>query len=176
MFFKKKMQSRVIERLEKRFSSEFIPLRSARKIILLMESDAENIDQALDYTTSLLKERGIEWVSVVVERANKRSHDFSQKEGCVLIKQKDTTYFGLPKGLDKINEINTVYDILIDFTEEYDFTSFYISLVVEAKFKVGRYTSESTPYDFIARAEDNSAIQYVKQVVHYLESIKPAKL
>ncbi len=175
MFFKKKMQNRVIERLAKRLSSEFMPIGSARKVIFLIESDTENVELAADYLTDLLKKRGIEWVGIVVERANKKSMDFSEKEGYIIVRHKDLSYFGLPRGLDKMDEIKNRYDILIDFSEQYDFTSLYISLVIDAKFKVGRYSGDDSPYDFVARAEDNSSLQYIKQVVHYLESIKPSK-
>ena len=176
MFFKKKMQNRVIERLAKRLSSEFVPFDSARKVIFLLESDTENVELAADYLTDLLKKRGVEWIGIVVERANKKSVDFSQKEGYIIIRHKDLTYFGLPSGVDKMDEIKNRYDILIDLSEQYDFTSFYISLLIDARFKVGRYSGESSPYDFIAQAEDSSSIQYIKQVVRYLESIKPARI
>ena len=177
MFFKKRLQSRVLERLEKRASSIFVPLQNAKKIIFLIESDEDLIENSADFLIVALEERGIQWQCVVIDKGGKKSVDFSQKERFLSLTLKDLNFFGLPKGLSSIEEFKYEYDILIDMSAQFDFTSNYLSRYINAKFKVGRYSNgDDSSYDFIAKTTDNSSLQFVKQVIFYLESIKPAKL
>lgn len=177
MLFKKRLQNRALERLQKRAPANFMPIGNAHRVAFILESDEEGIEESVDYLINQLIDRGIEWIGLVVERQNKRSVDFSQKGNFIIIRKADLTYYGLPKSIEKNEQLNEKFDILIDITANYEFTAHYISRYIEATFKVGRYSSESdSAYDFIAKATDDTPLHYIKQVIHYLESIKPARL
>jgi len=177
MLFKKRLQNRAVKRLKKRAPSNFMPIGNAHRVAFILESDEEGIEESVDYLVKELIDRGIKWIGMVVERHNKRSVDFSHRGDFIIIRNTDLTYYGLPKSIDKIEQLNEKFDILIDISANYEFTTHYISRYIDATFKVGRYSSESdSAYDFIAKAADDNPLQYIKQVIHYLESIKPARL
>jgi hypothetical protein len=99
MLFKKRLQNRALERLQKRAPANFMPIGNAHRVAFILESDEEGIEESVDYLINQLIDRGIEWIGLVVERQNKRSVDFSQKGNFIIIRKADLTYYGLPKSI-----------------------------------------------------------------------------
>ena len=175
MFFKKKLQMKAIGRLPKRGVSCFTPFNKAKSVVFIFDPDETGIEDAINYLEEILKGRGINWKGIILDKSNKRGADFSSRTDFILVSKKEIGFNGVPRNIEKLFPADTEYDILLDFSTENEFTSSYISRFVSAKFKIGRYCSgDDSPFDFITKTSDQTPLSFLKQTIHYLESIKPA--
>ena len=80
-----------------------------------------------------------------------------------------------PKGVEVENFCNEKFDILIDLTRNFAVPLRYVLVKSKAKLKIGRYSEENEKYyDFMVDvSEDTSVSEYIKQVNHFLNNVKP---
>lgn len=175
MFFKKKLQKRALERLPQRGASCFTPFSKADSVVFIFDPDETGIEEAVCHLEEILKGRGIRWRGVILDKGNNKGVEFSNKTDFILLSKRDLGFYGMPRNIDKLFPADSEYDLLLDFSIDYEFTSSFISRFISAKFKIGRYCSgDDSPFDFITKTSDPTPLNFLKQTIHYLESIKPA--
>lgn len=99
------------------------------------------------------------------------TENFLPKLSYDFIYHKDINWFGKPSGVYTEEFLNTDYDILIDVSNDMDYTSEYLFVLSIAKLKVG-YSDNSDV--IIERDEKKGLKEYLENISHYLSILKRA--
>lgn len=176
MFFKNKFQKKALDKLPKREGAPcFLSFNEAKTVIFIFDLEEDKIIEAVAFLENMLNNIGAEWKGVAFQKNSKSVNVFKNRNGYSVITDKDLNYYGAPKFPEKFLPVDIDYDILIDFSKSFDFTTNFVSSLVSARFKIGRYSlGDDSPYDFVAKTSEVAPLAFLKKAIHYVESLKPA--
>ena len=134
----------------------------------------EQTHKAVKYFIEYLKERKIEYKGLAINFNPGKYPETVLDSNIKLISKGDLSSIGVPdpRSIEKV--ISDKIDLYLDFCFEYNFTHDYIARSSKAPFKVGHFDSDYHTFDLIVRSADveNTPLDYIKHVIHYLSSIK----
>lgn len=174
MFFKQTLQKRLISRLTKERKVKFISFSDARRVGFIFQNNIDGNFEEIEKFIAFLLEKHITFYGIAIFNIKQKNKTSFKNERVIQLESVDLKYSGVPKSHKIANFIKNEFDILIDFTPEYNFTSHYLSVISKAQFKIGRYSFENTPYDFVLEQSENKNIDdFMKRLLFYFNSIRP---
>jgi hypothetical protein len=174
MFFKKTFQKRALAKLDTKRDVVFMPVYNAKKVTIIYSLEEEGIGEAIDFLTSFLEEKKIAFEGVAINLGKNITDPSTLKNGITLVDKKSVNNYGLPLSEIRIPFGGECSDLLFDFAAGYNFTQDYIVKICSSKFKTGRSNYDNNPFDFVAGSVEGTPLNFVKHVINYLTSIKPA--
>ena len=149
-------------------------LQKAKSIGLTsVVASKKELDNIKVFYKKLLSE-GID-ISVVCYIPEKKPDDFylSDKQ-FNFFHDKDLDFFYRLKKQEAIDFQNTDFDILIDINDANKWYPMHqLISKSKAKFKVGRFTTNNSPFDLMINIKESDEISYYfEQVLYYLEKFK----
>ena len=93
------------------------------------------------------------------------------------INQKDTNWYGCPKGLVTDNYFSKEPDILFVLSFNENLSIEYLTQLSKAKFKIGYYTKKNNDLDLMINPvkSECEVSFFIEQVKHYIELLNPSK-
>jgi len=91
------------------------------------------------------------------------------------LKRDEVSFFYHPVSSEAAEFINIPFDILIDINFEKHFPLSYVTILSNARFKVGLFDQKSTDTPFDLMMEINKPVDienYLVQIIHYLKMVK----
>jgi len=150
-------------------------LINASSIGLLMNiSDETDMRKITKFEKFLKEQFGIKKVFALGYYDNKKEEPNFLRSSISFdcLQRKDLSWNGAPSGAIYDNFVSEKYDILIDLTNYFNVPLRFVLLRSKAKFKIGKFSEESTPYyDMMIDFEKDDFEEYANQLVHYLTII-----
>lgn len=174
MFFINTLRRRNLKRLQSAREVKFMPLSKVKNISFIFNFEEEGVLEAVKLLTTYSLNHKIAYNGISVNFGKSTFPQTVINHNIRLLIKKELSFLKTPKG-DMIEKFLTDHaDLFIDITPSYNYTFSYMAHSVNATFKVGRYQQDMTPYDLVisSGARTNTPAEYVKQVIHYLTTIK----
>lgn len=146
-----------------------INLNDARKIGIIYDaSDEPRCKSILEFVQLLqgdqkkIKTLGFANFKIIPHYCNTSlSNDFF----CI----KDLNWCNIPKSKFIDDFLKTEYDLIIDLSPRESLPLSYISIISNAKFKVGRYNEDVNHLDLMIHNKNNKDLkEFIKHTIHYL--------
>lgn len=151
-----------------------MPLPKVKNISFIFDFEEEEVLEAVKILTTYALNKKIPYSGISVNLGKSTFPQTVMNHNIRLLVKNELSYLKTPKG-DMIEKFLTdPTDLFIDLTPSYNYTLFYLAHSINASFKVGRYQHEMNPYDLVISpgSRSNSPAEYVRQVIHYLTTIK----
>jgi len=158
-----------------RRDAKFLYLSEVRSICYLLPLPQNDVLGTIRELNIVAKENGIELYGLAVS-TSKETREPIVSAGVTFLTRDDFNFYGLPAP-GKARQFTSIsYDLLIDFSLDYDFSTDYLLRVTDARFKVGRANYNDNPYDLIVEVENRGDnIAFIKSIFKYISSINNPK-
>ncbi len=174
MFFINTLRKNKLKKIQSVREIKYMPLPKVRSISFIFDFEEEGVLEAVKLLTTYALNHRIEYSGVSINLANSTFPQTIMNHHIKLLVKKEFNFIKTPKGEMIEKFLSDTSDLFIDLCPSYNYTFSYIAHKVNAKFKVGRYQESLNPYDLVISSgkEPQTAAGYVKQVIHYLTTIK----
>jgi hypothetical protein len=174
MFFIDTLRTKNLKKLESRREITFMPLAKVKNISFIFDFSEEGVLEAVKHLTTYALNHRIAYNGLSVNLNKSTFPQTVMNHNIRLLVKQELSVIGTPKGEMIEKYVSEPADLFIDMCPAYNYTFRYIALMVNAKFKVGRFAADHDPYDLIIAGSTpgQSPLDYVKQVIHYLTTIK----
>jgi len=148
-------------------------LSTARSIGIVFDgTNPKNFDGVFDFYKKLKIQTGIRLSVLGYINPDSVPNKFLIRNDVSFFSTNDVNWYYKPGGQDVVKFCNDKLDILINLDLNRQKPINFISSVSIARFKVGRYHSESKFNDFSIRIDSEPTLEFfIQQVEHYLELI-----
>lgn len=176
IFFKKGIRKRVLKEVRSERDVSFYSFSMAKRVSFSFSYDEEGIEQTIADFVSFLIQNNITFSGVGTVLLKTKKQIIHLDENISVIYKNDCNYYGVPDSYKTAKLFVNEFDIFVDFNNTANFTQTFLALKTNAKFKIGRISKDSSPYDLVVEPneEDKSSSAFLKQLFHYLNIIKPA--
>jgi len=176
MFLKDRYRKRALSKfkLETR-DAKFLSIGEIKSMGYIISLPQNNVSAIVKELSAIAKEYDMDIFGLTIDMSKKLEGAIISTKVTSLIRE-DFNFYGLPDHLVMKPFVNKHYDLFIDFSSKYDFSTDYISKYVDSRFKIGKFNYDGNPYDFIIEMkniEDNVA--FLKSIIQYLSSINNHK-
>jgi hypothetical protein len=148
----------------------------AKKVSFCFSYNEEGIEQTIKSFTDFLRSKDIAYsgIGTVLQKTKKQIIHID--EHITIINKSDCNFYGNPPTYKTAKLFVNEFDIFVDFNSSQDFVQTMVALKTNAKFKIGRFSAENSPYDLVIEQneEDMSPSAFLNQLNHYLNQIRPA--
>ena len=176
MFLQDKYRKKALSKFKaERQDAQFLSIDEIKSIGYILHLPQKNVSAIVKELSATSKKYEIDIFGLTIDMSKKLEGSIISSKVTPLLKD-DFNFYGLPDHLVMKPFIGKHYDLFIDFSSEYDFSTDYIARYVDARFKVGKFNYEDNPYDFIIEmkhAEDN--IAFLNLIIQYLSAINQSK-
>ena len=155
--------------------AKFLSIDEIKSIGYILSLPQNNVSAIVKELSAITKMYEVDIFGLTMDMSKKLEESIISSRVTPLIRE-DFNFYGLPDHLVMKPFISKHYDLLIDFSSGYNFSTDYISRYVDAIFKIGKLDYKNNPYDFIIKmrnGDDN--IAYLKTIIQYLSSINHIK-
>jgi hypothetical protein len=148
--------------------------QTARSAVLLFDTSVKNAFPVIKSFKDYLNEQHIDCSVIGFVNEKEVPDQMLLRNHYEFITQKDTNWYKKPKGEVVNRFMDTVPDLLFDFTFNQSVEIQYLIKLSMAKFKIGYYTEQENDYDLMINIGQNSDVEYfVEQVKHYISILNP---
>ncbi len=174
MFPVELLQRRILKGIKNRRTARYIDLPEVHNIGFVFDINSENILEAIKRFVDILESKQIKFSGIAINSAK-----FSFPEGVVdyrikIISRRHLSLLGVPNRQTILPFVAKEYDLFIDFVSKKNFTADYIARITNAGFKIGRISSDDTPYDLVLdNGEQGCPKSFLISLIHYLTTIRP---
>jgi len=176
MFFINLLQTRALSKIVKERNIKFMSLEHIKTVCFVFDIGEEKVLETIKYLTGFLNDKKIDYIGLAINLSKNTFPDFVLDYQIKILTKNDVSFIGTPdiQLIDKI--VDEKIDLYIDFASTYCYTQDFIARSSEATFKVGRLNYNNSPFDLVVglNSMENSPMDYLKQVFHYLSTIKSA--
>jgi len=173
--FRQRLQKKILDKAVAKRKVQFVSLDMIKRVTFIFDVTDEDSMEAVKFLTSYARDNKIEYHGIAINLGKNNSSEAVLGHGIKLVTKKNLSKLGVPD-FDIVQRfINDCSDLFIDFSKKYCFVNEYLALSSMSGFKVGRHTPEPNPYDLVIKSDEekNSALDFVKKIFFYLNSIKP---
>ena len=149
----------------------FLPLNEIHSICYLLPLPQNDVLGTMKELNRIAKENNTSLCGIALS-TTKESQELVVGFGVIYLTSENFNFYGLPQW-ECIHELITKsYDLFIDFSVGSDFSSDYISKLINARFKIGKSDYIGNSCDFIVEMEDKKDnIAFIRSVFKYISSI-----
>lgn len=175
MFFKQTLRKKALNSIDRGRRGVFCSLSVAKRVAFSFSYNEEGIEHTILELVSYLKSKEISFTGIGTVLLKTKKQVIHLDENITIIKASDCNYYGLPAEYKTSKLFVNEYDVFIDFNDSEGFVQQYIALKTPAKFKIGRYSSDNSPYDLVLEHGDGErdSKAFLSRIFFYLKSIKP---
>lgn len=177
MFFINILQKKALSDISAEREVKFMPIKDVKNVCFVFDVGEESVSEAVKYLADYLNEKQIQYSGFAIDLKQNKHSGFFLDFKTQTITKKDLSFIGTPNAqvIDKISKMNP--DLYIDFCQNKNYTHDFIVRSSKATFKVGRFDNDDHPFDLVigSNKPGYSPLDYIKQVIHHLTSIKSAK-
>jgi len=151
---------------------EMSSLNSAKTVGIVCMTDSEDNWKIIQNVIKEFQENGAKVGVMGVFYGNIKPLWYIETLNVTLCTDKELGLFQIPTGMHVNEFLSTQFDLLIDFSLTDKFAPFYLSVLSNAKFKIGIDTEQNrTHFDMLLKLEEPDLKEYKKQLMHYLSKI-----
>lgn len=177
LFFNRTLQKKALSQIKVEREVVFMPMDKVCSVGFIYDIGDDKTSRAVKYLTDYLNERKIEYKGLAINMNVGKYPDTVGDFKIKMLSKNNLSRVGIPEPglIEKI--ISEKIDLFIDFCAAYNFTHDYIACLSRAHFKVGHFDSDNHPFDLVigTTGVEDSPVDYVKNVIHYLTSIKSSR-
>jgi len=176
VFFIHTLQKRTLSKISAEREVVFMPIENVKNVGFVFDIGEEKISEAVKYLTDYLVVKKIDYSGLAINLTKNKSFDFVPDNRIQVITNKEVSFIGTPNPQLIEKFINEKPDLYIDFCTSHNYTHDFIARSSRATFKVGHFNNNNHPFDLAigSNKAENSPLDYIKQVIHYLTAIKSA--
>jgi hypothetical protein len=176
MFFIQSLRKKALKRINGGRSVVFHSFAMAKRVSFCFSYNEEGIEDTILKFTEFLKSNSISYSGIGTVMQKTKKQIIHMDENISVIQRLDCNYYGLPAQHKTSKLFVNEFDIFVDFNPTESFIQTYVALKTNAKFKIGRFSSENSPFDFVLEpgSEGTKPASFLNQIFHYLTQIRPA--
>lgn len=173
MFFKEYIQKKALKKIDNERVSVYRSLNEIKSVGFIFSFEEENILESIKSFIEILDSRSVKFSAIGI---NRLKHPYPKEMldyRITLLNRCDLNYAGVPYYNLIEQFIDNNYNLYIDFSTNYNFTSDYITRLSKSSFIIGRVNYQDNPYDLILDTNTDGAHRsYLNSIIHYLSSIR----
>lgn len=164
----------------KRFASKvrtgMIPLSDIRSAAILMDSLDDDTEACIKDIKDFFRKKGVQpEIRYIDTRSDRKKKGSSLTDPSVTFQKKDLNWYGRLRNASLHYVTEKQYDLYIDLTPRDDYTTLFIAWSIPARFKIGCFKPESSPFNIVVTPPGGASAsirEIFRNMTGLLESIR----
>lgn len=179
-FFKQLKRKKILSSVGKEKRGRFLSIEQISSVGVAYSADSPQSVAEIEGILGILKSEGISYDILIFEK--KKGHfikfgitQFAENPNITLLYKDKIDFAGVPFGEEYENMMGKKYDLFIFCNSQHDFAIDYTAAYTKSDFTTGMYDGGYPFYTLLVSGNNKqplSPTEYIKQVFHYLKTIK----
>jgi hypothetical protein len=172
MFFKEYLRKKALRKTRQTLDVKYLNIGDFKSVGFILPVNSEVLPEAINSMMYIMEHRGVEYKGLVLNIYDKKNVFKCDNDNIFLMDRDSMKYADIPD-ISKAGDFFKIeYDLLIDFSCVYSFTTDFLVKSTISHFRAGRLNYTDHPYDLVISNSDSTHRTYISSLIHYLSSIK----